>query len=204
MAPNQHPTQLVKIEGLLIDLENPRYDIFGSQREALLTIAREQGTKLANLAEDIATKGLNPSELLVVTETNQAGQYFVLEGNRRIAAIKLSISRDLPTSLGLTPALIKRYKTINEKYLVDLPQEVSCVVLDRVEATDWIRLKHTGENQGVGIVEWDGRAKQRFLGSSPALQAIELVEHSPYLTAQERQQIPKIFITNIHYRTVNG
>jgi hypothetical protein len=65
------------------------------------------------------------------------------------------------------------------------------------EAQSWILLKHTGENEGVGIVSWDGRARQRFRGSSPALQAIELVEQRGDLDQPTRDSLAKIAITNI-------
>ena len=78
-----------------------------------------------------------------------------------------------------------------------LPSELQCVVLSREDANYWIMLKHTGENEGVGVVTWDGRARHRFRGASPALQAIELIEASDLLDDETRARLPKIAITNI-------
>src|SRR5437016_12433228 len=104
--------QSISLEYLLVDLQNPRYDPRTSQREALATIAQDQGEKLINLAEDIVDRGLNPSELAIVTPAEDDNIYVVLEGNRRIAALKLISSPSLLTSLGLSQTLTKRYHAL--------------------------------------------------------------------------------------------
>jgi hypothetical protein len=193
----QYNVAPIKLENLLIDLQNPRYDPRTSQRDALATIARDQGIKLYNLAEDILDKGINPSDLPIVASIEEPGFYIVMEGNRRVAALKLLSSSALLSSLGLTPALLKKYNALLERVEGVLPTELHCVVLSREDANYWIMLKHTGENEGVGIVPWDGRASHRFRGASPALQAVELVESSGLLDDDTMVKIPKIAITNI-------
>src|SRR5947209_223845 len=121
----------IPLNNLLIDLQNPRYDPRTSQREALTSIAHDQGVKLVNLAEDIVDRGLNPSDLLMVTPADQPDLFVVLEGNRRVAALKLLSSPSLMTSLGLTQTLLKRYKNLQEKAQGFLPTELECVVLSR-------------------------------------------------------------------------
>ncbi len=186
----------ISIENLLIDLHNPRYDIRNSQREALTTIAHDQGLKLVNLAEDIIDKGLNPSEVVMVTPFDESS-YVVLEGNRRIAALKLISSISLLDSVGLSQRLAKRLKALHDQAKGELPTQINCVVLSREDANYWIQLKHTGENEGVGVVPWDGQARHRFRGNSPALQAVELVDKSNYINDETRKKLPKIAITNI-------
>lgn len=187
----------IAVENLLIDLQNPRYDPRTNQREAIATIAHDQGVKLANLAEDIVDKGLNPSELPMVTPTDDGATYTVLEGNRRIAALKLLLSPALVTSLALPPNLIKRYKELHVRSKGTIPSEIGCVVLPREDANYWIDLRHTGENEGVGVVPWDGVQTHRFRGNSAAFQAIELVKSSAFLDDGTRKRLPKIAITNI-------
>lgn len=186
----------ISLANLLIDLQNPRYDLRSSQREALTTIAHDQGPKLVNLAEDIVDKGLNPSEAIMVTPYDESS-YVVLEGNRRIAALKLISSISLLESVGLPQRLTKRLRTLHSRSKDELPTEINCVVLAREDANYWIQLKHTGENEGVGVVPWDGQAKHRFRGNSPALQAMDLVNQSDYLNDETRKKLPKIAITNI-------
>jgi hypothetical protein len=189
--------QIIALENLIFDLFNPRQAPQLSQREALATIAHEQGIKLVNLAEDIVEKGLNPSELPLVTTADKNGMHTIVEGNRRIAAIKLVSSPSLLTSIGLPKNLNERYKKLSQSSGSSLPREMSCAVLPNEEANHWILLKHTGENAGVGVVPWDGRAKQRFRGLSPALQAIQMVEEGNLIDDETRKVLEKISITNV-------
>src|SRR5262249_12785674 len=148
-----------------------------SQRDALHVITRQQGLKLCNLAEDIVDKGLNPTELIMVTPADELGIHTVLEGNRRIAALKLLNSPELLRSVGLRSALEERFRGLQQRAKQEggLPSTIRCAVVARADSTHWIQLKHTGENEGVGIVTWDGMARQRFRGESPALQAVDMV-----------------------------
>ena len=188
----------IPLQNLLIDLQNPRYDPRKSQREALHTIVHDQGQKLVNLAEDILDKGLNHSDLVIVTPLeDDKNMYIVLEGNRRVAALKLVLSPSLVESLDLPQKMTKKFKELNELAAGELADQIYCVVMPKEDANYWIQLKHTGENEGVGVVTWDGRARHRFRGTSPALQAIELVEHSNYLDKDTKSKLPKIAITNI-------
>ena len=187
----------IALANLLVDLANPRHTEQTSQREAIATIALDQGIKLVNLAEDIAERGLNPGDLPLVTPTDEDGSYVVLEGNRRLAALKLVASPELLASIGLPKNLSSKFRDLHRDYGSRFPNEVACSVLSRDEARHWILQKHTGENEGVGIVMWDGRAKQRFRGMSPALQVIDLVEQSTFIDRETRGKLEKIAITNI-------
>ena len=78
----------IGIEDLLINPKNPRFDPVQNQRQAIDTMVREMKDKIKNLANDIAKNGLNPTKFLCVVKHLQ-GKYRVLEGNRRLMAIKL-------------------------------------------------------------------------------------------------------------------
>jgi hypothetical protein len=198
MTNNQSAIQQIAIGNLLIDLQNPRYDPRTNQREAIMSIANDQGMKLANLAEDIVEKGLNPSELPIVTQAEGGNNTFiVLEGNRRITALKLLASPSLVTGLGLPENIAKKYKALQDKTRGTIPNIIECAVLSREEASHWIYIRHTGENEGIGVVTWDGIQTHRFRGASPAFQAIELVKSSDYLDEATKKKLPKISITNI-------
>ena len=86
----------VEITNLLLDLENPRLsEPCVTQTEALHSIALKQERKLQVLAGDILEYGINPSDLplIIPVETDPAEndeiiQYTVLDGNRRLVALK--------------------------------------------------------------------------------------------------------------------
>src|SRR5271157_3525877 len=84
----------LKLGELLLDLENPRISRATGQREALQKIIEDQDLKLVVLAESIVTDGLNPMDRwLVIKSATERGKYIVLEGNRRLATIKLLYNR---------------------------------------------------------------------------------------------------------------
>lgn len=87
----------VRVADLLVDEENPRLPTPNrGQREALRKIAEDQDRKLLKLAEDIVEHGINPAELFIVTATTEKPpRYIVLEGNRRICALKALEAPDI-------------------------------------------------------------------------------------------------------------
>jgi hypothetical protein len=189
---------LIELENLLVDIQNPRYNPLRTQRESLIAIAVHKKSKLSNLADDMLDKGPNPSELLMVTPSEDDPKYFiVLEGNRRIAALKLLASDSLTDSLDIPVNLKKKLALLRAEAGQRIPRQIACVVLPREEANYWIQLKHTGENEGVGAVMWDGPARHRFRGNSPALQAIDLVAKTKYINEETRNKLPGMSITNV-------
>src|SRR5690242_11222372 len=81
----------IPIGKLLLDLENPRLAQGPeSQRDALHALLRAEGRKTLELARSISESGPNPSERFMVIEApDQPDRYIVLEGNRRLAALRL-------------------------------------------------------------------------------------------------------------------
>ncbi len=84
--------QRYPVASLLLDLENPRFrHPVDSQKAALREHLAMERDKIVNLARDIATQGaVNPTELPVIMEED--GHLVVIEGNRRLAALKLLLT----------------------------------------------------------------------------------------------------------------
>src|ERR1022692_4208517 len=95
------PARQLEIADLLLDLENPRITKAGGQNDALQKIIDDQDVKLVALAESIVEEeGLNPMDrLLVIKSSGAKGKYVVIEGNRRLAAIKILHSPAVLTGL---------------------------------------------------------------------------------------------------------
>ncbi len=185
------------LENLLLNSENPRHEPVTNQVDAIRTIAQSQGRKLVNLAKDIVENGLNPMELIMVIPTEQNNRVVVVEGNRRVAALKLLGNPDLLASLELSKPRTKQYKDLQEQTQDSLPQEIMCAVVSPEDAEHWMMLKHTGENEGAGVVPWTTVSRDRFRGGSPALQALATVEKHGYITEQMKAEHPNIPITNV-------
>lgn len=80
----------LSLPDLLIDSENPRLPQPNvGQRDALRALAGHEPGKLVSLARDIVAYGTNPSELpIVMPLSDDLKRYVVLEGNRRLSALK--------------------------------------------------------------------------------------------------------------------
>lgn len=75
-----------------LDLENPRLEANPKTQNEVLDILLESRFKLAELAHSIASNGFTPLDNIIVFFNEIDGNYIVLEGNRRIAALKLLLN----------------------------------------------------------------------------------------------------------------
>src|SRR4051812_48863538 len=75
---------------LLIDAENPRLSTANQgQREAMRALAKHLNRKIVVLAKDIVAFGMDPSNLsIVMPDSDSEGRYYVVEGNRRLIALR--------------------------------------------------------------------------------------------------------------------
>jgi len=159
------PQQItIPVSKLDFDLQNPRYPVQASQRDALEKILLSKLTKSVNLAEHIVQFGQNPIDLIAVVQDGT--RFVVLEGNRRASVLKVLakplLLTSMPEGVGI-PAFCKRMKALSGK--VDSAAVKTVIVVlfaSREEAKVWISLKHTGENDGAGTVPWEPSAKARF------------------------------------------
>jgi len=186
----------VRIEALKFDLQNPRFESLSDQREVLQKIVSDQNDKLAVLAHDIATQGINPIERMILIEDNgNKNSYIMLEGNRRLAALQLLSNPVLCSSLVINPLLRKKLQKYAEQFDRASIEPIDGALFDsREEASHWIELRHTGENAGAGIVGWDGLATARFRGNNVSLQAIEFVKEYVKL---DKKALDDFKVTNL-------
>lgn len=90
MVDRQNPTIIpILVEDLRLDRTNPRVPETFSEREALKALVLDQKNKFVSLASHIAEDGLNPGEFPWVIGPDESDRYTVVEGNRRVAAVKL-------------------------------------------------------------------------------------------------------------------
>lgn len=195
----------ISIGSLGLDVDNPRLP--GKQLgqiEAMRAMLKAEGPKTLALAEHIASNGLSPAERLIVTEVKERpGTYVVLEGNRRITALKIletPAAADGAVSPGQLDRLKKWGAQFKEKKFGD---KIDCAVFSsRDEADPWVDMRHLGEQDGVGIVKWGSieqarREKQRTGTYAPELQVLDFVEQFGDLDEGTRAELHDIPITNI-------
>ncbi len=140
-----------RINPRLEKLDKNQEDVEDDLQEYLFNeILESQKKKLIELVKSINDEGLNPLDNIAVLETKN-DKYIVLEGNRRIAALRIINS----------PELMKKFK-INKNELNNNYQIEVIVFQNREESNKWLLLRHTGENKGKGTVTWNTLQQKSF------------------------------------------
>ncbi len=193
----------IKLIDLLVNTENYRFDTVASQKEAIETMIEDQNDKLFRLAEHIVKNGLNPNDIIQVSpSSHDSSQYNVLEGNRRVVALKLMHNPDL-IDHSKRQALKKKFKKLHEENKSNIIKEIECIVYDDPsEADKWIKLKHAGQSNGIGTVDWDAQQILRFEEkvegkSSSSLQVINLLKKSSAISDETKSKLGNVKITNL-------
>jgi hypothetical protein len=193
----------IPISDLLLDGGNPRLeDELEGEQETALSLAGQQGERLVKLADDIVRYGTDPMTLTAVVALGDIHKrYKVIEGNRRVLALKA-----LETPSLVSPAFSQRdarkLARLSSEYARNPLEEISCVLFkNEDDARHWIELRHTGQNGGRGLVDWEADEKDRFnarhAGSrKPAGQVIDFVDKHGALSAEAKTSKQKIF-TNL-------
>ncbi|MGA5467143.1 hypothetical protein [Mycobacterium sp. NPDC050041] len=142
---------------LMLDSKNPRLEeVTDTSREAINALLELDAEKMIALARDISeSASLSPFEIPGVIIED--GSYVVVEGNRRVAALRMLKSPDLVDD----PRLRRRVEAIAANGTG--PDAVGCNLFDtREDARHWIELRHNGEMGGRGVIPWTSDMSNRF------------------------------------------
>jgi len=162
--------QEISPDALTLDKKNPRFGISHAVDETEALDILLETTDLKELWDSIAERGFERFEPLVATEED--GQLIVLEGNRRLAAVKLLRN---PSTIKREPQR-KRVPTLPPEKLATCDTLPVIVVNDRKEALGYIGFKHVN-----GPARWSSLAKAKF--------GVDFFESfGGALTPQERMQ----------------
>ncbi|MXZ41035.1 MAG: hypothetical protein F4Z18_04450, partial [Caldilineaceae bacterium SB0666_bin_21] len=189
--------QNIHVVDLLFDMENPRLaDSLSDQLSILQAIASHQGKRLRYLAEDIVKFGLNPSDLFIVmASTTNDNHYIVLEGNRRLAALR-ALHNPTAVMEAVPSSIFNAFTRLRDSYLEISITTIPCIVTEnRVAARHWIELKHTGQMQGAGTVLWGTQESSRFRAQATKypelhIQALDFLQARGDITSQFRSNFP--------------
>lgn len=169
-------TDTLDIAQLDLDLQNPRGNPTSNQTHAMkeLLAVEGNGEKVFVLALSICERGmLDPGDRIYVIEISP-GRYTVLDGNRRLTALRLLSQYNLVDreELQLSSQMRSRFKKLQSKYPGAWPQKADVVVFESRESANlMIRLRHTGENEGAGRSSWSALQVARF-DNAPSWRAI--------------------------------
>ena len=152
----------VLLRKLRLDPENPRLprdEDWASESEDRLLKEFARRYNLIELARSIVDKGFTPRHaeaLLVVEDPSDPDSYVVIEGNRRLATLKLLTSADSRRAIALKGSEWEELaERASELYLDRIP---AIVYPDRAALNDYLGFRHI-----TGPRPWRPEAKARFI-----------------------------------------
>jgi hypothetical protein len=149
-------TQNLAVASLQLDPNNPRLpeDIVGSTQSAILKHLLENEA-LEELAQSMADSGFFPNDPLIVLRQDGNLRNVVVEGNRRLATLKILLGEEVASGLKLQSII-----DLSSKREISL-KSIPCIVVDsRDTVSNYIGFRHIG-----GLKLWPPEAKARYVWS---------------------------------------
>ena len=148
--------KLISVAELELDIENPRLVLGRSGKlsdDAIIRLLHREG-ELSELLQSISSNGYLDFEPLVVLRKGTRGAYTVLEGNRRLAALKLLQDPALAERLEIQTPTVgpEQRKTLDKVRVIR--------VQSRSDSRTFIAFKHIN-----GPHRWDSYAKAKYAAS---------------------------------------
>ena len=179
--------EFIAIDDLCLDEENPRFDVNeleeGGQSGIIAWLIEHE--QVLALARDIVAVG--PSPLHRICAMRENGRNVVLNGNRRICALKLLRNPDLAPEKERG-----RFKSAVKSLDTKLPETVECVFFDnRDKAGPWLEREHMGASKGRGLRPWSAMRKNHYKEKGKDALAGTLLTYGVtrgFLTRQERRR----------------
>ena len=149
----------IPLRQLFLDQDNPRIDDLLFDDEEGLIVHLERGYNIIQVAESIATTGYFSSEPLIVLQASDS-KFIVLEGNRRLAALK-SLADGNIRRIYSEISTNSKWDELSATAGIDLDFKVPCnVVRSRDESVPIIGFRHI-----TGILDWAPYAQGRYVDS---------------------------------------
>ena len=141
----------INLSDLEFDPENPRLPEWVERDDESILEHITENYSLDELIHSFLDNGYFEAERLIVIESvDNGGRYVVVEGNRRLAALKILHNQD--AYAGFSDISIEPDKLAN---LSDIP---CLIVYDRNDINTYLAYRHIG-----GMKTWSAEAKARFI-----------------------------------------
>jgi hypothetical protein len=153
-ASNVKKIEWVRSDQLVFDPKNPRFFRLrgdSSDEKVISEMLDDEGVQ--DLMSSIGQQGYFPGEPLLIAPSADGASYIVIEGNRRLAAVKLLNGQLLP------PRRKSRSVAIILDEAKHKPVELPCIKYDSRDEV----LRYLGYRHITGIKEWDALSKARYL-----------------------------------------
>lgn len=137
----------VALDDLLLDHENPRLGSVPAQSDILRELILLNQTHFHTMMLSIKHHGLDPGDLFyLVDESEEIGiaGLTVVDGNRRLAALKILREPALLAGTGLPDGIIKKLRDAAAGFQPSIVGDTRLSILfeGRADAQDWILRRH--------------------------------------------------------------
>ncbi|MCO8056073.1 ParB/Srx family N-terminal domain-containing protein [Acinetobacter towneri] len=183
-----NPIRLINLSLLEFDPENPRLpqNIDGNNEKEVITYLIDEAN-IPELMMSIGEQGYFDGEPLLVVERDD--HYIVVEGNRRLCALKLLDSNQA------APRSAKKIEEIR-RTSPNKPRDIPCQVFSNRDDI----LSYLGYRHITGVNQWDALAKARYLDqlyakfsqSHPSLSPLELHQKLAKVIASKSDYVAKL------------
>ena len=194
----------IAIDRISLDGGNPRHMELQSQEQIIKQLCENE--KIVVLARDIVDKGgLNPlANIGVIANEEDTQKFTVVDGNRRICALKLLMDPDF------APEKYRaRFKQLNEQS-PDFSKMEVIIHPGREEAYQWRHNQHAGEQGGRGPSAWGAEQKIRDDPNHPKRHTQKLLDYAQrkgFISYEERKGKISVFdryLSNRKFRDALG
>jgi hypothetical protein len=165
MANDTSRLEFLPTQDLCFDWKNPRlseYQVIASTPdEEILTILWE-AMDVLEIVQSIEASGFFQHEPLIVAKENS--KYIVIEGNRRLAAVKVLLNPGYAKEQGWN---VPTLSMVEKNHLLNLP----VIVINRKDSWRYLGFKHVN-----GPAKWTGYAKAKYIADIHENYGISLQE----------------------------
>ena len=180
-----------KLIGLSIDelrLDQGNLRVYLADSDLLVSLFGFNETHLRNLVRSIAEEGLDPGDSFYVVSSSDGG-YTVLDGNRRLAALRVLTDPSVLDDEPVSAATRKTLAALASGFDRTTVEPLSCVRFSsREEADPWVRRRHTGEMNGEGRVPWNTLGVQRASGVDTSIDIINFVARNAGFSSEKQHR----------------
>ena len=142
--------ETLSINNIFLDEQNPRLPTNVSRVQNAMALYIARNTSITELMTAIAENGYFPGEPIIVVPRD-AGGHTVVEGNRRLTALKLLVDPSLYPGN-------RRVQEISES-AENRPSSVPCVIFaSRDQIVHYLGYRHIS-----GVKQWEPLAKARYI-----------------------------------------
>lgn len=186
------------VEDLQLDLKNPRLVEAGTQLDALKSLIDIGPSYFKNLMVSIKDNHLDPGDAFyVLADEQDASSLIVVDGNRRLAALRVLNEPSILKSLDLTESEVRLLAGAAAGYSPGSIAEVECVLFDdRASADLWIARRHGRDLGGEGRLVWGPLEIERFQRDHTNLDVIGFMTRNTSMLGEDWEAVKKAVENN--------